>query len=88
MSDFADIPPGMIVPAESDARIANNATRNAARHNYRLLTEAEKARVVALKDAAAAFIALCKAEAPSREIAPAITNAEQAAMWAVRHVAA
>lgn len=66
----------------SDNRTANNAVR----HQYRTLTDEEKARMLALKDLAAAFIAKCDEIGASRELALAKTNAEQAAMWAVRHV--
>ena len=52
------------------------------------LTDEEKAQMVALKDAGAAFIALCNATGKSRELSLAITNAEQAVMWAVKHVTA
>lgn len=66
----------------SDDRTANNAVR----HQYRTLTDEEKARMLALKDLAAAFIAKCDEIGTSRELALAKTNAEQAAMWAVKHV--
>ncbi|MDR7125530.1 hypothetical protein [Pseudotabrizicola sp. 4114] len=70
------------VDSASDDRTANNAVR----HNYRILTDEEKAQMVALKDLGAAFIAKCQEIGGSRELALAITNAEQAVMWAVRHV--
>lgn len=70
------------VKAESDARTVNNAVR----HTYRVLTDEEKAQMVALKDIGAAFIAKCQEIGGSRELSLAITNAEQAVMWAVKHV--
>lgn len=70
------------VDSHSDDRTANNAVR----HQYRVLTDAEKQQMVDLKDLAAAFIAKCQEIGTSREISLAITNAEQAAMWAVKHV--
>lgn len=70
------------VKSESDARTANNAVR----HTYRVLSEEEKAQMVALKDLGAAFIAKCQEIGGSRELSLAITNAEQAVMWAVKHV--
>lgn len=70
------------VDSASDARTANNAVR----HQYRVLTEAEKAQMVALKDLGAAFVAKCQEIGGSRELSLAITNAEQAVMWAVKHV--
>lgn len=70
------------VPAESDARTVNNVVR----HTYRVLSDEEKAQMVALKDLGAAFIAKCQEVGGSRELSLAITNAEQAVMWAVKHV--
>jgi hypothetical protein len=72
------------VKSESDARVGNNTVR----HNYRVLNDAEKAQMVALKDKGLEFIELCKSIGSSRELALAITNAEQAVMWAVKHVTA
>lgn len=70
------------VHSASDDRTANNAVR----HTYRVLTDAEKLQMVELKDIGAAFIAKCQEIGGSRELALAITNAEQAVMWAVKHV--
>ena len=70
------------IPSEGDDRTANNAVR----HTYRVLTDEEKAQMVALKDLGAAFIAKCNEIGKSRELALAITNAEQAVMWGVKHV--
>ena len=72
------------VDSASDDRTANNAVR----HTYRILSEAEKAQMVELKDLGAAFINACNAIGKSRELSLAITNAEQAVMWAVKHVTA
>ena len=70
------------VHSASDDRTANNAVR----HTYRVLTDAEKQQMVELKDLGAAFIAKCQEIGGSRELSLAITNAEQAVMWAVKHV--
>lgn len=70
------------VNSASDDRTANNAVR----HQYRILTDSEKAQMVELKDIGAAFIAKCHEIGGSRELSLAITNAEQAVMWAVKHV--
>lgn len=72
----------MDIKSESDDRTANNAVR----HTYRSLTDDEKQQMVDLKDLGAAFIAKCQFIGASREMALAITNAEQAVMWAVKHV--
>lgn len=70
------------VSSESDDRTVNNSTR----HAYRVLSDQEKADMVELKDMGAAFIEKCNALGRSRELSIAITNAEQAVMWAVKHV--
>ena len=70
------------INSASDGRTANNAVR----HAYRILTDAEKQQMVDLKDIGAAFIAKCQEIGGSRELSLAITNAEQAVMWAVKHV--
>lgn len=70
------------VDSHSDDRTANNAVR----HQYRVLTDAEKQQMVDLKDLGAAFIAKCQEIGQSGELLLAITNAEQAVMWAVKHV--
>ena len=70
------------VDSASDDRTANNAVR----HTYRVLSDIEKQQMVDLKDIGAAFIAKCQEIGGSRELALAITNAEQAVMWAVKHV--
>lgn len=72
------------VDSASDDRTANNAVR----HAYRVLSDEEKAQMVALKDIGAAFIAKCNEIGKSRELSLAVTNAEQAVMWAVKHVTA
>jgi len=72
------------VDSASDDRTANNAVR----HTYRVLTDVEKQQMVDLKDLGAAFIAKCHEVGKSREMSLAITNAEQAVMWAVKHVTA
>jgi len=71
-----------MINSASDDRTANNAVR----HTYRVLSDDEKAQMLALKDMGAAFIAKCEEIGKSRELSLAITNAEQAVMWAVKHV--
>lgn len=72
------------VPSESDARTVNNTVR----HNYRVLTEAEKARMVEIKDLAAAFLALIDDTGTGREYSLAKTKVEEACMWAVKALTA
>jgi hypothetical protein len=73
---------GTTVDSASDDRTANNVVR----HTYRVLSDAEKEQMIALKDIGAAFIAKCNEIGRSRELSLAVTNAEQAVMWAVKHV--
>lgn len=72
------------VDSTSDERTANNAVR----HKYRVLSDAEKLQMVELKDLGAAFLEKCDEVGQSRETSLAKTNAEQAVMWAVKHVTA
>ena len=72
------------VDSASDDRTANNAVR----HKYRVLSDEEKQQMVDLKDLGAAFLAKCDEIGQSREMSLAKTNAEQAVMWAVKHVTA
>jgi hypothetical protein len=72
------------VHSASDDRTANNAVR----HTYRVLSDAEKQQMIELKDIGAALIAKCNEFGKSRELSLAVTNAEQAVMWAVKHVTA
>lgn len=70
------------IPSESDNRTANNAVR----HAYRVLSDTEKAQMIKLKDIGAEFIDECRVISMSREMSLAITNMEQAVMWAVKHI--
>jgi hypothetical protein len=70
------------VDGASDERVRNNVVR----HEYRVLTDAEKIEMTAIKDLGLAFILKCGSIGKSRELSLAVTNAEQAVMWAVRHI--
>ena len=70
------------VDSASDARTANNAVR----HTYRVLSDEEKAQLVAMKDLGASFLTLCDSVGASRELSLAKTKIEEAVMWAVKHV--
>lgn len=69
-----------------DSTSDDRTTNNVVRHQYRVLSDGEKAQMLALKDMGAAFIAKCDEIGQSREMSLAKTNAEQAVMWAVKHV--
>ncbi len=68
----------------SDERTTNNAVR----HKYRVLTDDEKAQMQDVKDKGQAFIESCDEIGQSREMSLAKTNAEQAVMWATKHITA
>jgi hypothetical protein len=79
------------VSSTSDERTANNVMR----HEYRILSEEEKAHMKEIKDIGAEFVAMLhrvgrtKVEderLASRELSLAQTNIEQAVMWAVKHI--
>lgn len=81
------------IDSTSDDRTANNAVR----HQYRTLSDAEKAQMQEIKDMGAAFIAKCHEiggtdpngdRLGSRDLALAVTHAEDATMRAVRHITA
>ena len=79
------------VDSTSDSRTANNTMR----HQYRVLSDAEKQHMSDLKDAGIAFLKLLHkiGETPqdgdryaSRELSLAATKMEEAVMWSVKHV--
>lgn len=72
------------VDSASDARTANNAVR----HQYRVLSEDEKAKMVAIKDKGAELLGLIESLGHSRELSTARTRTEEAVMWAVKHITA
>lgn len=81
------------VDSTSDQRTANNTVR----HTYRVLSDAEKEQMQAIKDMGAAFIAKLHEiggtaiggdRFASRDLSLANTHAEDAVMRAVRHITA
>ncbi len=79
------------VDSTSDDRTVNNAMR----HNYRILSEDEKQKIVKVKDLGAEFVALLHeigdsnpqgAYFGSRNLSLANTHIEDAVMRVVRHI--
>ena len=69
------------VASESDERTVNNAVR----HQYRVLSEEEKAGMVRLKDIGLNFLNSIDDIVPKgREASLAKTKIEEAVMWAVK----
>ncbi len=66
----------------SDQRVTNNVMR----HEYRTLSENEKAQMKEVKDLGLQFHQLCDSMGQSRELALAKTKIEEAVMWAVKHL--
>ena len=67
------------VDSASDARTVNNVMR----HQYRVLSDAEKAQMQAIKDKGLELHALIESIGKSRELSLAATKTEEAVMWAV-----
>ena len=72
------------VDSTSEARTVNNTMR----HQYRVLSDAEKANMQTIKDMGLAFHDFVDGVGKSREIALAKTKIEEAVMWAVKHITA
>lgn len=72
------------VDSASDQRTVNNTVR----HQYRVLTDEEKAQMTALKDKGAEFLALIEKCGQGREYSLAKTKVEEAVMWAVKGLTA
>lgn len=70
------------IESTSDDRTVNNVMR----HEYRVLSEDEKAQMQAVKDMGLAFHEFVDGIGGSREIALAKIKIEEAVMWAVKHV--
>jgi hypothetical protein len=56
------------------------------RHEYRVLSDAEKAAMKAIKDKGLELLELIDGQGASRELSLAKTKAEEAVMWAVKHI--
>ena len=72
------------IDSASDDRTVNNTMR----HAYRVLSDAEKANMSAIKDKGLEFHALVSGMGKSRELSLAATKVEEAVMWAVKHITA
>jgi hypothetical protein len=70
------------VESTSDERTVSNTMR----HQYRVLSDAEKANMSAIKDKGLEFHELISGIGKSREISLALTKIEEAVMWAVKHI--
>jgi hypothetical protein len=87
----APLPAGATIASTDPARMQNNPAGpapagNVMRHQYRILTDAEKQAVSDLKDQGAALFSLIEKLGNSDELNAARRYARQAVMWAVAHV--
>lgn len=72
------------IDSTSDKRTADNVMR----HEYRKLSESEKAAMKAVKDKGDELLVLIQGLGQSRELSIARTKTEEAVMWAVKHITA
>ena len=70
------------VASTADDRTDNNVMR----HEYRVLSEAEKAAMQKIKDDGLALFQFLEGLGATRELAVAKTKIEEAVMWAVKHI--
>ncbi len=70
------------VDGASDARTVNNVMR----HEYRVLSDAEKVQMKRIKDLGLLLIEAIADQGESEALRIAKMNAEQAVMWAVKHI--
>ena len=72
------------VDSTSDQRTVNNTMR----HQYRVLSDEEKALMSLLKDKGLEFHNILDGMKSSREVSLAKTKIEEAVMWAVKSITA
>lgn len=70
------------VNSTSDERTINNTVR----HQYRVLNDDEKAKMLAVKDKGLEFLNVLNTLAQTRETSLARTKIEEAVMWAVKGI--
>ncbi len=70
------------VESTSDERTVNNTMR----HQYRVLSDAEKSNMAKIKDMGLEFHSFVSGIGKSREVSLALTKIEEAVMWACKHV--
>ena len=66
----------------SDDRVANNVMR----HEYRILSDEEKAQIKGIKDLGEEFIRQVNSLGRSRELSLAVTKMEEGVFWAVKFI--
>lgn len=70
------------IPSTDEARTINNTMR----HQYKVLSDAEKHNMTVVKDIGLSFHEYLGNLGNSRELSLAKTKIEEAVMWAVKHI--
>lgn len=70
------------IESTSDERTVNNTMR----HNYRVLSDAERSQMQRIKDLGLELHEALDGIGGSRELSLAKTKAEESVMWAVKHI--
>lgn len=73
---------------EFNSAADRRTTNNTVRHQYRVLTDAEKEQMQLVKDHGLILLGMMDGFGKSREISIAKTKIEEAVMWAVKHITA
>lgn len=74
--------------ASVDSKFDERTVNNTMRHQYRVLSDAEKANMQKIKDMGLAFHEFIAGLGQSRELSLAKTKIEEAVMWGVKHITA
>lgn len=81
-TNTASPPTGTMIGAGTNERIVNNVMR----HQYRVLTDDEKAQMQSIKDQGLEFFEFLTSVGESRELSLAKVKIEEAVMWSVKHI--
>ena len=74
------------IKSTADEREKPEFSGNVMRHQYRVLSDAEKLHMQTVKDKGLEFFAYVHGIGNSRELSLAKTKVEEAVMWAVKHI--
>jgi hypothetical protein len=81
-----EVEPEAEKPATVDAQSDDRTLNNVMRHEYRVLTDDEKAKMLAVKDAGVALLKAIQATGHNRHNSLAITRIEEGVMWCVKGI--
>lgn len=88
MGQTVEMPAGAMpaAPQTFDSGSDRRAESNVMRHQYKVLSEAEKKAMEEIKDLGLALHRLLDGLGQSRELSLAKTKAEESVMWGVKHI--